>query len=94
MALAPQLDAPDLVGSAKIVAVTGFAQPPSLAGGLAGLATRGLGTIPLAIVGAWIRKEKLSATTAFTSHLRAAHREPDLEATPPGRKRKRRTRRR
>src|SRR5258708_6233644 len=37
MTLAPEFDTQDLVGSAEVVAVAGFAQPSPLAGGIAGL---------------------------------------------------------
>ena len=94
MALAPKLDAANLIGSSKVVAVASLAQPPSLAGGLTGLLASGLGAIALAVSGPRIGKEKLGATTAFASALRAAHREPDLEGVPTGRKRKRRMARR
>jgi hypothetical protein len=79
MALAPALNAADLIGAAEIVAITVLAQPPPLAGGLTGLATCGLGTIFLAVLSAWIGKEKLSAAAAFASGQSAAHREPIAE---------------
>ena len=47
MALAPELDAAHLIGTAEVVPVGGFAQPAPLTGGLAGLPTIGLGTIVL-----------------------------------------------
>ena len=90
MALAPELDAADLVRSAEVIAVAVLAQPPSLGGSLADLSASGSGTVVLPIGGARIGNEELRATTAFASGLRAAHREPDLEATQAGRKRKRR----
>jgi hypothetical protein len=89
MALAPKLDAANLIGSSKVIAVASLAQPPSLAGGLAGLLASGLGAIALTVCGPWIGEKELRATTAFASALRAAHREPDLEGVPTGRKRKR-----
>jgi hypothetical protein len=92
MALAPKFDAEDLVGSAEVVAVAGLAQPPPLAGGLAGQPTSGLGTIVLAGFVAWIGNEKLGATAAFASGLLAAHREPQLKEAQPGRKRKKKNR--
>src|SRR6059036_1587472 len=94
MALAPQLHAPDLVSSAEVVTVAVLAQPPSLAGRLAGLAKGGRGTVALAVLSAAIGNEKLGATATFASGLRAAHRGPDLEAARSRRKRKRRTARR
>jgi len=94
MALAPQLHAADLLRPAVVVAVAILAQPPSLAGCLTGLPTRGLGTIPLPILGAPIREEELRATTAFASGPREAHREPHLEAPRSRRKRKKKNRRR
>ena len=93
MALAPELNAPDLVSAAEVVPVAILAEPPALTGSLAGLPTRRHGTIPLAILRAPVRDEELGATTAFASGLRAAHGEPDLDTSLPGRKRKRRTRR-
>src|SRR5436309_2185143 len=73
MTLAPELDAADLVGSAEVVAVAGFAQPPPLTGGLTGLSTRGGRTIVLAGLIARIRNEQLGARLAFASGLLAAH---------------------
>ena len=90
MALAPALDAADLVRSAEVVAVAILAQPPSLGGGLTGLPASGLATVVLAICGPRIRNEKLRATVAFASGLRLAHRELHLGDAPQGRKRKRR----
>jgi len=94
MAFAPLLDAADFLRSTKVVAVSVLAQPSSLAGCLAGLAARGLGTVALAVFGPRIGNEKLGATAAFASGLRVAHRGPDLAASLSGRKRKRRTARR
>src|SRR5437016_14480510 len=87
MALAPELDAAHLVGTAEIVAIGSFAQPAPLTGGLAGLPTSGLGTIVLAGLATRIGKEKLGATVAFASGLLAAHREPHLKGAQAGRKR-------
>jgi len=92
MTLAPEFDAEDLVGSAEVVSVAGFAQPSLLAGGLAGLLTSGLGTIVLAALVTRIGNEKLGATAAFASGLLAAHREPHLKEAQPGRKRKKKNR--
>ena len=76
MAIAPELDAAHLVGTAEVVAVAGLAQPAALTGGLAGLLTSGLGTIVLASLVTRIGNEKLGATAAFASALCSAHREP------------------
>jgi len=92
MALAPELDAEHLVGTAEVIAVGGFAQPAPLTGGLAGLPTSGLGTIVLAGLVTRIGNEKLGATAAFASGLLAAHREPLLKEAQPGRKRKKKNR--
>jgi hypothetical protein len=94
MAFAPKLDTANFVRSAEVVAVAILTEPPSLAGCLTGLSARGLRTVALAIFGPWIGNEKLGATTAFTSRLRAGHRALHFEEAPPGRKRKRTTRRR
>jgi len=75
MALAPELDAAHLIGTAEVVPVGGFAQPAPLTGGLAGLLTSGLGTIVLAVLVTRIGNEKLGATAAFASGLLEAHRE-------------------
>jgi hypothetical protein len=91
MALAPQLDAANLLSSAEVVAIAVLAQPPALAGCLTGVSAAWLGTVALAIFGPWIGKEKRAATTAFASGLRAAHGEPDFEEALLGRKRKRTT---
>jgi len=72
MALAPELDAADLVISAEEIAVAVLAQPPSLTGCLTGLPTGGFGTIPLALFGPWIGIKNLVATAAFASGLRTA----------------------
>jgi hypothetical protein len=93
MTLAPEFDAQDLVGSAEVVSVAGFAQPSPLAGGLAGLPTSRLGTIVLAGFVTRIGNEKLGATVAFASGLFAAHREPQLREAKSGRKRKKKNRR-
>jgi len=92
MALAPELDAAHLIGTAEVVPVGGFAQPAPLTGGLAGLPTSGLGTIVLAALVTRIGNEKLGATVAFASGLLAAHREPHLKEAQPGRKRKKKNR--
>src|SRR2546422_7835761 len=84
MALAPQLDAADLLSSAEVIAVAVLAQPSALAGCLTGMSANELGTVALAIFGPRIGKEKLGATTAFTSGLQAAHRGPHFEEAPPG----------
>jgi len=92
MALAPQLDATDLLSSAEVVAIAILAQPPALAGCLTGVSAGGLGTMALAIFGPWIGNEKRAATTAFASGLgAAAHGGPHFEEALPGRKRKRTT---
>src|SRR2546427_12442833 len=91
MALAPRQDAADFIRSAEVVAIPVLAEPPSLAGCLAGLPTPGLGTIPLPILSAPIGDEELRATTAFASGLREGHREHYFEAPHSRRKRKRRT---
>jgi hypothetical protein len=90
MAFAPDLDTANFVRSAEVVAVAILAEPPSMAGCLAGLSARGLGTVALAIFGPGIGNEKLGATTAFASGLRAAHREPHPRERRTGRKSKRR----
>jgi hypothetical protein len=92
MALAPELDAAHLVGTAEVVAVAGLAQPAPLTGGLAGLPTSGLGTIVLAGLVTRIGNEKLGATAAFASGLLAAHREPQLKEVASARKRKKKNR--
>jgi hypothetical protein len=79
MQTAPFLDAADLIGSSEGVAVTVFAEPPLLAGGLAGTTTLRCRAIPLAIHRPRIGKEKLTATSALASARRAAHRECDAE---------------
>jgi hypothetical protein len=81
MALAPQLHPAHRFRAAEVIAVAVPTQPPSLAGGLAGLPTGGLGTVPLTIRSPWIRKKKLIATAAFAAVLRAAHRDPNLRRT-------------
>jgi hypothetical protein len=91
MALAPQLDAADLVSSAEVVAVAVLAEPPPLAGCLTGLPASERGTVALAIFGARISHEQLGATAAFVSGLRAAHRELHPGEPRTGRKPKRRT---
>jgi hypothetical protein len=93
MAPAPELDAANLVGSAKVVAVARLAQPTPLTGRVTGPSTNGLGTIVLASLVTRIGDEKLGATAAFASGRVAAHREPDLEEAQSGRKSKRRIRR-
>ena len=93
MALAPELDATDLVRSATVVAVAILAGPPPLAGLLTGLPTSRLKTVALAIFSPRIGNEELAATTALASGLRAAHRAHHFGDARPGRKRKRRTRR-
>jgi hypothetical protein len=89
MTLAPEFHPQDLVGTAKVVAVAGLAQPASLTGGLAGLPTRGLGTVVLAGLVTRIGEEKLGATAAFASGLLKAHREPHHAERLRGRKLKR-----
>jgi len=74
MAPAPELNAPDLLGSAEVVAVASLAQPPPLTGCVTGPPTSGLGTIVLASLVTRIGDEKLGATAAFASDLVAAHR--------------------
>ena len=74
-----------------MITVAVLAQPSALAGYLTGLSASGLGTVALAIFGPRIGNEKLGATTAFASGLRAAHRGLHFEEPPPGRKRKRTT---
>ena len=86
--LAPQLHSPDLIGSAEVVSVAGFAQPSPLTGRLTGLAAGGLGTVVLAIRGACIRKKEVTATTTLASGWRAAHRAPEFAAVGSGRKSK------
>ena len=86
MAPAPELDAADLVGSAKVVAVARLAQPPPLTGHVTGPPTKGLGTIVLTSLVTRIGDEKLGATTAFASSLVAAHGVRHLEDAQSGRK--------
>jgi len=82
----PGLDATDLVGSAKVVAVAMLAGPPLLAGLLTGLPTGRLGTVALAIFGPRIRGEEGVAASAFAAGSRAAHRAGHFGDAPPGRK--------
>jgi len=89
MALTPALDAANFLRSAKEVSVAVLAQPPPLTGPLTGLSASRLKTIALAIFSPPIRNEKLAATVAFTSSVRAAHRPPHFGAAPSTRKRKR-----
>src|SRR6266849_10648160 len=86
MAFAPDLDTANFVRSAKVVTVAVLPEPPSLAGCLTGLSASGLRTVVLAIFGPWIGNEKLGATTAFASRLRAAHRAPHPRERRTGRK--------
>jgi hypothetical protein len=60
-------------GSAEDIAVAVLAEPTTLAGGLAGLATVRLGAVTLAIRGARIREEELAATEALATAWRTAH---------------------
>jgi hypothetical protein len=88
MSLAPSLHTAHSRRTAEVVAIAVLAQPPTLAGGLTGLATGRLGTILLPVNGAGIGKEKLLTTAAFTSFRRTAHREPKLRGARPARKSK------
>ena len=94
MVLAPQLNAANLGGSPEVIAVAVLAQPPALTGGLADLAASRIRTVTLAILSPRVGNEKLAATAAFASSLSTAHCSPQLEATAPRRKPKRRTPRR
>jgi hypothetical protein len=78
MELSPSLHVLHGARSAEVIAIAVFAQPPALAGDLAGLmAFRGR-TIPLPVGSSRIRKKKPAAMAAFTPGLRAAHVEPNL----------------
>jgi hypothetical protein len=90
----PGLNAPDLVGAAKVVAVAVFAGPPLLAGPLAGLPTGRFGTVALAIFGPRIGGEEPVAAAAFAPGSRAAHRAGHFGNAPPERKLKSRAGRR
>jgi hypothetical protein len=70
---APLPDALDLGRACEVIAVRGLVEPATLAGSLAGLAARGLGTVTLAPDAAWVRiKKGLTVLTlafgAWTSH--------------------------
>jgi hypothetical protein len=90
MVAAPLLDAPDLVGAPEGVAVAVLAEPATLAGGLAGLAAIGAGTIALALGGAPVGKEEDVAAAALASARRTAHRGADAGNSGEGRKPKKR----
>jgi len=82
----PGLDATDLVGAAKVVAVAVLAGPPLLAGPLAGLPTGRLRTVALAIFGPPIGGEERVAAAAFAPGSRAAHRARHFGGAAPRRK--------
>jgi len=86
MALAPELDTANFERAAEEVTVAVFTEPSSLAGYLTGLSASRLRTVMLASFGSWIWNEKLAATAAFASGLRAAHREPHCGERRAGRK--------
>src|SRR5437870_13370259 len=70
---APLPDALDLGRACEVIAVRGLGEPATLAGSLAGLAARGLGTGTLAPDAAWGRSKKgltvlALACGAWTSH--------------------------
>lgn len=67
MGASPRLDAGDLIGAAEDVAIAVLAEPPTLAGGLAGLTTIRRGAVALAIRGTRIREEELTATKALAA---------------------------
>lgn len=75
MGPSPLLDSGDLIGSAEDIAITILAEPAALAGGLAGLAAVQLGAVALAVRGARIREEELTATKALPATWPTAHRE-------------------
>ena len=86
MGPSPLLDACDLIGSAEGVAVAVLAEPAALAGGLAGLAAVRLGAVALAVCGARIREEELTATKALAATWPTAHWDPKGPGTEEGRK--------
>jgi hypothetical protein len=70
---APLPDALDLGRTCEVIAVSGLVEPATLAGSLAGLAARGLGTVTLVPDAAWVRIKKgltvlALAFGAWTSH--------------------------
>jgi hypothetical protein len=81
MGFAPRLNLLQPGGTAKAITAARFAQPPPLAGGLAGLTTSRRRTVLLARVVAVVRNEQLFAATALPSGHSEAH-------APGGRKKK------
>ena len=74
MGLAPLSNAFGVLRVTEVVAVGGFAQPPVLAGQLAGVPATGLVAVTLAISVTVIGEEKVAATAALTSLRPQAHR--------------------
>ena len=73
MALTPELNAGDFVGSAEVIAVAVFAEPPLLADGFADFPAGRFAAVVLAIFGSRVRKKEPVAVTAFTTGERKAH---------------------
>jgi len=76
---APLPDALDLGGAGEVIAVAGLLQPAALAGGLAGLPARGLGTVALAPGAARVGSKKGLTVLTLTLPQWTSH-EP---ASPP-----------
>ena len=93
MGPSPLLHPADLVRAPEEVAVAVLTEPAALTGGLAGLATRRLRAITLAVGGAPIRDKKPPATTALPTARCSAHREPEAPRCRTGRNGRRRRRR-
>ena len=77
MGFAPLPDALDLGWAAATIPVVGLLRPEVLAGRLAGLAARRLGTVTLAPDAAWVRRQTgltvlALAFGAWTSHAPAS----------------------
>jgi len=73
MGLAPLPHSLGVLGAAEVITVGGLAQPPALAGTLAGLAALRLGTVNLVMSFPVIGKKELLATTALATRELATH---------------------
>jgi hypothetical protein len=71
--LAPLPDALDVGGAGEIIAVAWLREPAVLAGGLAGLAARGRGTVPLAHGAARVRSPEGLTVLALPCGVWTSH---------------------
>ena len=79
MALTPRLHAPNLIGSAEVVAIVRLAPPASLTGDLASALARRVRTEALVLDVAVVGSESPPATQALTADRLEAHRDPKQE---------------